>query len=62
MSKETRRWAELANRRIRNDVEALSPVEREHFEERAGILQHCGEYEKAEAEQLALLQTKAAFT
>lgn len=61
MSNETRKWAELSNRRIRDDVEALSPVEREHFEERAGILQHCGECEKAEAEQFALLQTKTAF-
>ncbi|MEC4718159.1 hypothetical protein RY831_03300 [Noviherbaspirillum sp. CPCC 100848] len=61
MSNGTRQWAEVSNRRIRNDVEALTPVEREHFEERAGILQHCGECERAEAEQLALLQTRAAF-
>lgn len=55
-------WTSLANRSIRKAVDALSPMEREHFEERVGILQHCGEMERADAEGLALQQTSAIFS
>jgi hypothetical protein len=54
-------WAPVANRVIRNEVEALPLVQREHFEERAGILQHDAGMECAAAEELALQQTKDLF-
>lgn len=39
----------------------LNPVEREHFEERAGLLEYCAGMERAAAESLALQQTNEAF-
>lgn len=62
MSEAQTNWASIANRSIRKAVDALSPTEREHFEERAGILQHCGEMERADAEGLALQQISAIFS
>lgn len=59
MSEAQTNWASVANRSIRKAVDALSPMEREHFEERAGILQHCAEMERADAEGLALQQISA---
>lgn len=54
-------WAPVANRAIQSEVEALSSVQREHFEERAGILQHDAGMVCAAAEELALQQTKDLF-
>jgi hypothetical protein len=54
-------WAPVTNRAIRNEVEALPLDRREHFEERAGILQHDAGMECAAAEGLALQQTKDLF-
>lgn len=54
-------WASIANRSIRKAVDALSPAEREHFEESAGILEHCGEMERADAEGIALQQISVIY-
>lgn len=54
-------WAPVTNRAIRNEVETLPLAQREHFEERAGILEHDAGMERAAAEGLALQQTKDLF-
>lgn len=61
MDEVQRQWAPIANRSIREEVNSLSEAEREHFEERAGILQHEGGIATAQAEALALVQTKMIF-
>lgn len=48
----------LTNPRLRPAVEALTPPQREDFEERAGILEYCCDMPRAEAEALALRQVR----
>lgn len=55
------KWAPVANERIRAQVELLTPVEREYFEERAGILEYGSTIERTAAEALALQQTNVTF-
>lgn len=59
--KNTTVWAPIANRVIQREVGTLPFAEREHFEERAGILEHDAGMERAAAEALALQQTKDLF-
>jgi acyl-CoA reductase-like NAD-dependent aldehyde dehydrogenase len=54
-------WVEVTNRGLKREVEMLTAWEREHFEERAGILEYCSDMERAAAEALALQQTKETF-
>lgn len=54
-------WVEVTSRGLKREVEMLTAVEREHFEERAGILEYCSDMERAAAETLALQQTKETF-
>lgn len=61
MNEVKRQWAPIANRSIQEEVSSLSEAEREHFEERAGILQHQDGLAIAQAEAVALQQTKTAF-
>jgi hypothetical protein len=61
MNEMQNRWTSIANLGVQNSVNALPAMAREYFEERAGILQYCGEIEQADAEGLALQKTAAAF-
>jgi hypothetical protein len=58
---EQSKWTQVKNARIRAEVELLAPVEREYFEERAGILEYGSTMERTAAEALALQQTNAMF-
>jgi hypothetical protein len=61
MTKERRTWIVPTNKSIMLRVQALPEAAREHFEERAGILEYVGEMERLLAELLALEQTEAVY-
>ncbi|KIF80051.1 hypothetical protein [Noviherbaspirillum autotrophicum] len=58
-------WTPVSNPRIRVHVEQLTEqlglAARDHFEERAGILEYESGMDRAAAEELALQQIRLAF-
>lgn len=58
MNRIRREWAPIANRSIADEIANLSEEQREHFEERAGILQYDGGLPSPQAEAVALQQIK----
>ncbi|NEX60116.1 hypothetical protein [Noviherbaspirillum galbum] len=56
-----RKWVVLANKSIATKVATMSEAAREHFEERAGMLEFEGGMARAAAELLALEQTEQVF-
>jgi hypothetical protein len=61
MAKERRTWVVPTNKSIMLRVQALPEAAREHFEERAGLLEFEGEMARPSAELLALEQTEAVY-